>query len=61
MSPRSRSLLETMRRAHREQFGSADDLLIPMQLTHSGRYSVRRRIIAYHNPFIDAMTGTSPD
>jgi NADPH2 dehydrogenase len=55
------SLLETMRRAHREQFGSADDLLIPMQLTHSGRYSVGRRVIAYHNPFIDAMTGTSPD
>jgi 2,4-dienoyl-CoA reductase-like NADH-dependent reductase (Old Yellow Enzyme family) len=32
-----------------------------MQLTHSGRYSVPRRIIAYHNPFIDARTGTPPD
>src|SRR5882724_450144 len=53
------SVLETMRRVHREQFGSTDDLLIPLQLTHSGRYSVGRRVIAYHNPFIDAMTGTS--
>ncbi|HUJ21819.1 MAG TPA: hypothetical protein VLX58_09875 [Bryobacteraceae bacterium] len=54
-------LVETIRRAHREEFGSADDLLIPMQLTHSGRYSVPRRIIAYHNPFVDEMTGTPPD
>src|SRR3989442_14803902 len=30
------SVLETMRRVHREQFGTADDLLIPLQLTHSG-------------------------
>jgi hypothetical protein len=34
------------------------DALAPMQLTHSGRYSVPRRIIAYHNPHIDQKTGT---
>ena len=51
-------LLETIRRIHREHSGSADDLLVPIQLTHSGRYSVPRRIIAYHNPFLDATTGT---
>jgi 2,4-dienoyl-CoA reductase-like NADH-dependent reductase (Old Yellow Enzyme family) len=39
----------------------ADDLLMPIQLTHSGRYSVPRRIIAYHNPHIDRKTGTPPD
>ena len=27
--------------------------LIPLQLTHSGRYSHPRRIIACHNPLID--------
>jgi 2,4-dienoyl-CoA reductase-like NADH-dependent reductase (Old Yellow Enzyme family) len=54
-------LLETIRRLHREVNGTADDLLIPIQLTHSGRYSYARRIIAYHNPFIDELTGTLPD
>ena len=48
-----------IRRVHREEWGTADDLLVPMQLTHSGRYSVPRRIIAYHNPYIDAKTGTA--
>ncbi len=37
------------------------DALAPIQLTHSGRYSVPRRIIAYHNPHIDRKTGTPPD
>jgi 2,4-dienoyl-CoA reductase-like NADH-dependent reductase (Old Yellow Enzyme family) len=37
------------------------DALAPMQLTHSGRYSVPRRIIAYHNPHIDQKTGTPAD
>jgi NADPH2 dehydrogenase len=42
----------------REVLGPA---LVPIQLTHSGRYSVPRRIIAYHNPHIDRNTGTPPD
>ena len=54
-------LLEMIRRVHTEEWGTADDLLIPIQLTHSGRYSVPRRIIAYHNPYIDARTNTPPD
>lgn len=54
-------LLEMMRRAHREEWGTADDLLIPVQLTHSGRYSHPVRVIAYHNPLIDQKTGTPPD
>lgn len=54
-------LLEAMRREHRAACGSDGDLLIPLQLTHSGRYSVPRPAIASHNPYIDAKTGTPPD
>lgn len=54
-------LVEMMRRAHREEWGAADDLLIPVQLTHSGRYSHPVRIIACHNPLIDRKTATPPD
>ncbi len=54
-------LLARIHEVHLENWGSADDLLAPIQLTHSGRYSVPRRIIAYHNPYIDRKTGTHPD
>ena len=54
-------LLDMIRRVHSEHWGTADDLLEPVQLTHSGRYSVPRRIIAYHNPLIDQKTGLGPD
>src|SRR5262249_51866190 len=54
-------LLEMIRRTHRERWGLADDLLVPMQLTHSGRYSVPTRSIVYHNPSIDKKSGTPPD
>src|SRR5437867_6979642 len=54
-------LLDMIRRVHREEYGSADDLLVPLQLTHSGRYSVPRRIIAYHNPAIDRKSKVPPD
>ena len=39
-------LLETVRREHAEHHDTSDDLLDVLQLTHSGRYSVPRRIIA---------------
>jgi 2,4-dienoyl-CoA reductase-like NADH-dependent reductase (Old Yellow Enzyme family) len=54
-------LLETTLKHHREIYGTTDDLLAPLQLTHSGRYAVPRRIIAYHNPLIDQKTDTPPD
>ncbi|HLY19071.1 MAG TPA: hypothetical protein VKR61_17700 [Bryobacteraceae bacterium] len=38
-----------------------EQAFVPIQLTHSGRYSVPRRTIAYHNPHIDRLTGTPPD
>jgi 2,4-dienoyl-CoA reductase-like NADH-dependent reductase (Old Yellow Enzyme family) len=60
-APEFARLLEAMRREHREKCGTADDLFVPLQLTHSGRYSVPRRVIACHNPYVDRKTGTPPD
>jgi 2,4-dienoyl-CoA reductase-like NADH-dependent reductase (Old Yellow Enzyme family) len=54
-------LLEMIRRTHREEWGRDDDLIIPVQLTHSGRYSVPVRTIGYHNPLIDQKSGTPAD
>jgi NADPH2 dehydrogenase len=53
-----KSLLTKILQIHKERFGTIDDLIIPVQLTHSGRYSYPKRIIAYHNPLIDAKTAT---
>ncbi|MFO0917543.1 MAG: NADH:flavin oxidoreductase [Planctomycetaceae bacterium] len=54
------SALETMladcRRAHRDQCGRDDDLLIGLQLTHSGRYSFRKPLVAVHCPLLDPRT-----
>ena len=54
-------LLEKIRLIHRQRWGTADDLLEPMQLTHSGRYSFPTKAIVYHNPFIDKKSGTPAD
>lgn len=47
-----RMLLEC-RQAHQVAMGSTDDLVIGLQLTHSGRYSFRRPLIAFHDPILD--------
>ena len=49
-------MLDGCRRAHREKFGSDDDLVIGLQLTHSGRYSYRRPLPAMHDPILDPLT-----
>ena len=54
-------ILEHARHAHAESFGSADDLLMPMQLTHSGRFSCGRKTIACHYPPVDEATRVAPD
>jgi 2,4-dienoyl-CoA reductase-like NADH-dependent reductase (Old Yellow Enzyme family) len=59
--PEFARLLEMIRRVHRETWGSDGDLLEPLQLTHSGRYSVPKRFIAYHNPGVDQKTNVAPD
>lgn len=40
------------RQAHRDSNGDDSDLLFGLQLTHSGRYSYRRPIIATHDPLL---------
>ena len=65
----TRQLLEALREAHREKFGpaAADDLLVGLQLTHSGRFCRPNRKdrleprIAYHHPVLDAKFGIAAD
>ncbi|HID76021.1 MAG TPA: NADH:flavin oxidoreductase [Planctomycetaceae bacterium] len=62
-------LLEGLRRAHTERFGpdAVDDLLVGLQLTHSGRFSRPdsdggpKPRIAYHHPVLDRKFGIDPD
>ncbi len=49
-------LLDVCRRAHREACGDDGDLVIGLQLTHSGRYSYRRPLLAVHDPVLDPRT-----
>jgi 2,4-dienoyl-CoA reductase-like NADH-dependent reductase (Old Yellow Enzyme family) len=58
-------LRELVERTHRERFGRTDDLLIGLQLTHSGRFSrsLDRRplpAILYRHPHLDARFGITP-
>lgn len=59
-------LLNRLQQSHRTHVGSTDDLLVGLQLTHSGRFSrpdsknLAPRI-AYHHPLLDAKFGIGPD
>ena len=59
-------LLESLRTSHQERFGTTDDLVVGLQLTHSGRFSrphdqhMEPRI-AYHHPLLDARFGIARD
>jgi NADPH2 dehydrogenase len=55
-APDFRRLLTETREAHRRRFGRDDDLLVGVQLTHSGRWSHLRPVLAHHVPTIDAVT-----
>jgi len=46
-------MLRDCRQAHRAAFGDDADLLVGLQLTHSGRYSYRKPLIAVHDPILD--------
>ena len=50
------SMFQGCLQAHRDVFGSDDDLLVGLQLTHSGRYSYRRPLLATHDPYLDPRT-----
>lgn len=59
-----RDILES---AHRERIGTTDDLLIGLQLTHSGRFarpSDKKKMeprVAYRHPILDARFGVNTD
>jgi len=52
-APALKELLEECRRAHEREFGSCEGLVAVLQLTHSGRYSYSKPLIAYHHPILD--------
>ena len=55
-APALDELLQLCRRAHVEACGTDNDLLIGLQLTHSGRYSSQRPLLAQHDPLLDPRT-----
>ena len=60
-----RDLLQALRVSHRERHGSTDDLVVGLQLTHSGRFSrpngkMLEPRIAYHHPILDGKFGIDP-
>jgi 2,4-dienoyl-CoA reductase-like NADH-dependent reductase (Old Yellow Enzyme family) len=60
------ALLNECRTAHRQSFGTTDDLVVGLQLTHSGRFckpdsdELKPRI-AYHHPLLDVKFDINPD
>src|SRR5262245_14919034 len=49
-------MLAACRTAHRTHVGPDDDLVVGLQLTHSGRYSYQKPLIAMHDPLLDQCT-----
>jgi len=60
LSDATASALEDMlarcKLAHRRECGTDSDLVVGLQLTHSGRYSCRKPLIAVHDPLLDPRT-----
>ena len=58
-------LLRALVAEHKERFGSADDLVVGFQLTHSGRFSRPEGRpaprIAWRHPILDRRTGVDSD
>src|SRR5690606_20888822 len=65
--PEMVALREVLVSAHRERFGNTDDLMIGLQLTHSGRFarpshhSQLEPKILYHHPMLDQKYHVAPD
>ena len=61
------ALLDELLKAHQASVGSTSDLLVGLQLTHSGRYAKPNSktkgepIIAYHHPYLDKRLHLPPD
>ncbi|MAX21896.1 MAG: NADH:flavin oxidoreductase [Planctomycetaceae bacterium] len=61
-----KALLDELLTAHQEKFGTTKDLLVGLQLTHSGRFcrpnsKLLEPRIAYHHPLLDAKFGVDPE
>ncbi len=60
-------LYQTLVTAHAERFNSTDDLLVGLQITHSGRYAKPNHNarseprVVYHHPLLDPRVGIAPD
>lgn len=59
-------LLDACVSAHQEAFGATDDLLVGLQLTHSGRFArpnskALEPRVAYRHPILDAKFGVDSD
>ena len=60
-------LRQALVEAHASRYGVTDDLLVGLQLTHSGRFSHPNRRerhepwIVYHHPYLDEKFGIPPD
>jgi len=59
------TLLSAAKAAHHEAHGTTEDLVVALQLTHSGRFSQptpagRASRIAFHHPVLDARHGVDP-
>ncbi|MFO0935736.1 MAG: NADH:flavin oxidoreductase [Gemmataceae bacterium] len=54
-----RTIVDETRAAHRAANGNDDDLLIGLQLTHSGRYSYRSSVIACDDPLLYGRYGVT--
>jgi 2,4-dienoyl-CoA reductase-like NADH-dependent reductase (Old Yellow Enzyme family) len=65
--PEIKKLRETLLGAHEARYHNTSDLLIGLQLTHSGRFSRPNQktklepVIVYHHPYLDEKFGISPD
>lgn len=55
-APALERMVRECREAHRTALGTDDDLLVGLQLTHSGRYSFRRPLLGFHDPILDPRT-----
>jgi 2,4-dienoyl-CoA reductase-like NADH-dependent reductase (Old Yellow Enzyme family) len=60
-------LLSTLKAAHRERYGTTDDLVVGLQLTHSGRWcrpgpdQAARPRVAFRHPVLDVRQGITDD
>jgi NADPH2 dehydrogenase len=65
--PALTDLRQMLVEAHQAQYGSSDDLLVGLQLTHSGRFAhpnpehPLEPVIVYHHPYLDDKFGVPDD